>query len=134
MIELVYQSIYQKYVSSLYEIVTNQNQDQKQNFDQVYMHEKSYIGKVSVKGIYKDSALTLIKGYVGSGILAMPFSFYVGGWLLAIFIFLISVYMLKLCVHYLIEVANEENKENQGLTEVAEVTYGEKGKQQQKLF
>lgn len=76
------------------------------------MHEKSYIGKVSVKGIYKDSALTLIKGYVGSGILAMPFSFYVGGWLLAIFIFLISVYMLKLCVHYLIEVANEENKEN----------------------
>ncbi|CAD8186966.1 unnamed protein product [Paramecium pentaurelia] len=116
-------------MSQVYESVNNQNQDAEKNFDQVYMHEKPYTGKAPVKGTYKDSAMTLIKGYVGSGILAMPFSFYVGGWLLSIFIFLISAYMLLLCVHYLIEVANAENKENQGLTEVAEVTYGEKGKQ-----
>ena len=78
--------------------------------------------------------MTLIKGYVGSGILAMPFSFYVGGWLLSSFIFAISVYLLLLCMHYLLEVANVENKENQGLTEVAEVTYGEKGKQISKVI
>lgn len=56
--------------------------------------------------------MTLMKGYVGSGILAMPFSFYIGGWLLSTFIFLISSYMLVMCVHYLIEVAEAENKEN----------------------
>lgn len=92
--------------------------------DNVYKQEKPYVGKAPIKAGFRASAMTLIKGYVGSGILAMPFSFYVGGWLLSTVIFLISAYMLLLCVHYLLEVANAENKDNQGLTEVAEVTYG----------
>lgn len=59
--------------------------------------------------------MTLMKGYVGSGILAMPYAFYSGGWLLSSIILLISVSLLIKGVWMLIEVAGHFNKENAGL-------------------
>jgi len=56
--------------------------------------------------------MTLIKGYIGSGILALPYSFYIGGWLFSIIIFAISVFVLLECVKLLLEVGDTENKEN----------------------
>lgn len=70
------------------------------------------MGAAPVKASYKESAMTLIKGYIGSGILALPYSFYIGGWLFATILFILSVFVLMICVKLLIEVGEAENKEN----------------------
>lgn len=84
--------------------------------------------------------MTLLKGYVGSGIMALPYSFQSGGWLFSSFIFGISVALLLLSVKFLLDVANAESKEDQGkhslilgLTDYAYITYGDRGKTITKL-
>ena len=56
--------------------------------------------------------MTLIKGYVGSGIMALPYSFNEGGWLLSNILFCISVVFLLKSINLLADVALAENKEN----------------------
>lgn len=70
------------------------------------------MGKPPVRADYRSSSMTLIKGYVGSGIMALPYSFNEGGWLLSNILFCISVLFLLKSINLLADVALAENKEN----------------------
>jgi proton-coupled amino acid transporter len=41
------------------------------------------------KASYKEAVVNLFKAFVGSGVIAMPYSFYLGGYLLSGFIFIL---------------------------------------------
>jgi proton-coupled amino acid transporter len=49
--------------------------------------------------------MTLLKAYIGSGLLALPYAFMQGGWLLSLAVFSLSCIVIIKCVNLLLEVA-----------------------------
>jgi proton-coupled amino acid transporter len=68
--------------------------------------------------------MTLMKGYFGSAVLALPYCFNEAGWVLSSVILMVTVVVLMLCVYTLLEVGNE-CKEQSGLSELSERVLGD---------
>ena len=68
--------------------------------------------------------MTLMKGYVGSGILALPYAFNQGGWLLSSVILITCTGLMVLCVHALLDLADDCKKPNAGLSELSDFVFG----------
>lgn len=51
--------------------------------------------KIKKKSTYKGTMITLYKAYVGSGVLALPFSFYHGGLLLSTSIYILIASLIN---------------------------------------
>lgn len=47
------------------------------------------------KATYKESVINLFKAFVGSGVLAMPYAFYQGGYLLSALIFILIGFLIN---------------------------------------
>jgi proton-coupled amino acid transporter len=71
--------------------------------------------------------MTLLKAYIGSGLLALPYAFMMGGWFLSLVIFSISCIVIIKCVNLVMEVANAYQDENIDLTKLCEIVYGKVG-------
>jgi hypothetical protein len=47
------------------------------------------------KGTYKETTITLFKSFIGSGVIAMPYSFYIGGYMLSSIIFALVAILIN---------------------------------------
>lgn len=78
--------------------------------------------------------MTLMKGYIGSGILALPYAFSQGGWVLSTVIFLATVWTLLISIRALLDMADDCKLEvmgngccaTQGLTELVDKVFGQR--------
>lgn len=101
---------------SAYEVVSNGSQkfdsasdidkklEKESDFKEAYSDTVvAYTGSKPKESSQKDAVMTLMKAYVGSGILALPYAFSQGGWLLSTVIFVLSCLVLMKCVNLAVE-------------------------------
>lgn len=88
---------------------------------------KEELVKSSVKKLGPFSTfLTLIKGFVCTGILYLPKAFVNGGWLWTTFMLLIEAFITTYCGYLLLEVRAKTGLSN--YSEIGEKTYGKAGR------
>jgi len=71
--------------------------------------------------------MNLVKGYIGSGILALPYAFNEAGWLLSICIFIGVAVIVYETMHLLFDLADSFEKDDIDYTYLARHHFGSKG-------
>lgn len=71
--------------------------------------------------------MNLFKGYIGSGILALPYAFNQAGWVLSSLIFLLVAFIVYETMNLLFELADSFNKEGIDYNYLAKHHFGRKG-------
>lgn len=78
--------------------------------------------------------MNLIRGYIGSGILALPFAFNQVGWILGIIIFSIITVIIYETMNLLFELADSFKREGVDYSYIARHYLGEKGQLIVRIF
>ncbi|KAL4441416.1 hypothetical protein ABPG74_013711 [Tetrahymena malaccensis] len=101
----------------------SQNQKNIQNLE-VQNDKSQSVQKFSSK---QEATVNLFKGYIGSGILALPYAFQQSGYLLATIIFLMIALIVYRTMDLLFQVAEKYGKKGMTYEQLAQLFFGRKG-------